>query len=593
MSPKSSRIRVLSFLQVLLLVSQVVAAAAASAGEPEAGPILSPSWRFDLLGRVQYNYMGDQRKGEDLWRYRVNEEGRIEGQDFLSIVWPAGFDAFSRTLKMRGVVGSAARLYEQYLQQLSRQGMGILTLARILDHEAMKRKLKPQVSRSRVNYVLRSILVQNAANARKILVKEVVVAGGKVELHPAQDISSLSNATLYAWLTEGVGANTMTINMDWKYREGGVQADWNEVSFSQSELKWPAVSLHFDKLPLTWQGMSALITQQLQDHQTRLTRQMMFERLVQEKNGALSLQTLFGISSQQVDTLYQTLKDRTFRLSRYHSGAHDLLISGDRATEFKSRFLVILAEKEKQSNADFKVLPGEIEGGESPIDRQKRLLKHADELRDQVPLEIVNQLMVGEFADDLASGRLNVRVGTRDAETLSPAAASSVSTASSIDQKIDAALLNPMFAGTSLFPVLNEVLQDHSIRVVVLKKIEELSPIYLDPALPQVREFLRRKISARLIAKAYRRTAYDLLSENPVAIVNQICGQPEWPCLDTNAKLWTEAMFPEILYPGMTLPESSTLLDEQHFDRVLDISTDSLRIVFQAPNAPVVSDRIR
>jgi hypothetical protein len=161
-------------------------------GRSGAVEVREPSWKDQILGRVWYSYRKDQRRNHikkgietgisDYDVYKINQEGIVRGSDLLEIVRPADQALFEQILARRGVKGEPSTLYRTYLSELTEQGMALLVLARILDHEAMKRKMPPAVSDERVDYVLRAVLTQNAVSRGALKLRRPLMERPRHEL---------------------------------------------------------------------------------------------------------------------------------------------------------------------------------------------------------------------------------------------------------------------------------------------------------------------------------------------------------------------------------------------------------------------------
>lgn len=132
-----------------------------------------PEWREERLAQLDWDRRPrnvifgtgpDLRKNSlgDFDTYRINPDGKIEGQELFDLIRPKELARFKQELLFSGVQGNAAELYKKYLDKSVNQGMAALMFNRILDEEAMRKKLPPHVSDERVGYAMRSILVENA-----------------------------------------------------------------------------------------------------------------------------------------------------------------------------------------------------------------------------------------------------------------------------------------------------------------------------------------------------------------------------------------------------------------------------------------------
>jgi hypothetical protein len=117
-----------------------------------------PEWANLKVGHIRFSYRGDKRRGDYDWRtYRINPEGKILGSQLLEIIQPMSPQQFKRFFEIQNKEGDLKKLYFEYIDEISssslKPALSLLALNRILDHEAMKMKFSPRVSRDRIDYV--------------------------------------------------------------------------------------------------------------------------------------------------------------------------------------------------------------------------------------------------------------------------------------------------------------------------------------------------------------------------------------------------------------------------------------------------------
>jgi hypothetical protein len=160
------------------------------------------------------------------------------------------------------------------------------------------------------------------------------------------------------------------------------------------------------------------------------------------------------------------------------------------------------------------------------------------------------------------------------------------------DQQIEARAFDPGFAMTRVFPRHEATEKDGSARIMILETLKELEPSYVDKSSPEAIKVIRQLIASRQKGKSLRKLAYELFRANPFATDIDTCSQQGWPCLRADARRWANALFPETLFEGMTIPSSGiphgqieTSLDqERYIDRVMQISAQQLGAILTAPN---------
>lgn len=114
------------------------------------------------LARIIFDTHGDQRADDDdLARYQINPEGLITAADLARAEAALDPGLFFLDKKTDDDERKARR------KVLTNKALAALALNRILGHEAVKRKIAPNVSSERVDYAVRMVLVQNMAVHRK------------------------------------------------------------------------------------------------------------------------------------------------------------------------------------------------------------------------------------------------------------------------------------------------------------------------------------------------------------------------------------------------------------------------------------------
>ncbi len=639
-----------------------------------------PSWQNETLGHVNFNYFHDQRtngggkKGSgdgksDFDIYKLNENGTIKGQELIDLAHPAEGALFEQVMRSRGKQGDLHGLYKDYLSQLTDQGMALLTLNRILDNEAMKAKLPPEVSDARVSYVLRAILTQNAENLEsqlrdfvaafakahnrapvdtdfiadtfpagtkptaaqpifprdlvELATKENFVAKGTIgyvadydapireavlalqksnKSHVASDadllaqfaredidkavashaISSvnggysaveaifatsgaggLPNQTLYPWLQQVVGSNSVRFNIDWSFADG-MQAEKEALRSDHSELSWPSVTLPFQKLSDTWQDFQQQIRDKLQPSHRQILRQTIWQALVQANDPNLNWQAMFSVTTNALSEVYASMKETNFKAQAQDASVANITISGDKAKDFEQAFNLALQARQDQLTQQLLGAAGGASSGGAATDGDgSKLRGQVSDLRKTVPFEVYTSV-VTQFAQAIAAGQLHAAFA-RDQFHFDGITAPAADATDWRSQE-QASVFNPMFAAMQLFPKL-ESTDNAGIHFMLLETVADGAVTYVDMHDARVEQLLRQKIMGKTQGLIFRDLVEKLFIANRFETETDTCRQPEWPCIgggahdDERIRRWTNAIFPETLYPNRSLPSNTTRYD--------------------------------
>ncbi|MGK5085000.1 hypothetical protein WDW37_17055 [Bdellovibrionota bacterium FG-1] len=537
---------------IVLWISQLMVGMSARA---DTG--VEPNWKHKQIVRVQLSDQGAQRKSGSA--YTSFYDGRrevISGEELFDLVDPEG-DV--------------------------EQGIAVLALARILDHEAVKHRMATQVSEDRVSYVVHSILVQNAANLQKMKVRAEVVmipdtckpgprldqdyekcrghSRNVIAYHPLEDISAVgSDEYLYGLLrSETIGtepnsfrSRSATFNIDWKFREGGLAFELQRLQTSKDELRWPKVSLVIGNepdpevvllagaavrpsFPLSLQEFKNQIRRKLQTVQTGLVRAAVLQKLLQERVPPSSEQAFGVVTREEMDQMYRRLlQGPASPLGRLQANILEINAVGVRAIDFRTEFLRRLTETEKDYLRAWKEDPQHLFTDAD----EERLNQYAARIRQTVPSDIYRKLLV-EFSSDIKSGKLGVSMekralSRRQTDSSSPLAA----------DLLDAKEMNYFFfvpTAQNPFPPVESLLFhfdgvdfDGSVRIAVLESREQSLEARDSPETQQI---LRKGVLAEKRQQSVNKILLNLLSQNHVEIMTNTCAEPGWPCLDVQPRV--------------------------------------------------------
>jgi len=561
--------------------------------------ILEPNWKEARVAEVQYSYRRDSRRNRshsggrnDFERYEINPEGTIRGDEILALARPMERAMYDALIGSRIVdPAERARSYSEYLKRSYDQALSVLTLNRILDHEAMKRKISPLASYERVDYVKRVALVRFALETGRIPSRQV---GDDIVAADPNAVPAISDDQLYAWMKEAVANQTLRFRVGWDFNDQAVFSERESLRMSEEELSgWPSeVRISFRQLPATVDAFKEELAQQLDIIHRTLVRQTVWRVLIAERKPNIQWELLFSVNTRDEQKFYETLKSREFTVQPVTAYANELTVSGAASASF-------LAELERRVNAKEAELTAQIRGAGVPTDPAavSELRARVKRYRETEVSLIVSELLRGEFSDEQTAGTLRVQQRAinfeNDGVTALPTDDSFLS-----QQKRSA--FDPRFASV-LFPRLSNADDVGNQHVMFFIEGVAGAPRTLPIDHPRVREALRGMMQARKQGLIFRELAFDLLRENPVRLNIDACSDPKWPCASRDITRMAEVLFPETLFPGESLgtygPASrvqipSTLLEPGLQDKVMTLSLDLLQAVFQAPNSHRVS-RIR
>ena len=519
--------------------------------------VLHPNWENSSVATFDFTKKGDLRASKlDTEMYSLNPSGEITGSELLAIVQPMSYPDFQKVqLAQKPAALVSVDDYRSYLGELLGEAIPVLSLNRIIDNEAMKRKLTFDVSDLRVGYIFSAVLAQNA------------ISSGKIK--STDDSTRLSYLQLYGWLKDVVGANPVTLHMDWRFCDGGLHIACDSLEVDR--LTFPDVKLSFASLPATWQEFSDQIRAQLEPVQTNLVRQKVWKQLVQEKNPTLGNALLFPGTTLELDRLYDAVKDQVFTTVKMHALTDQIKISGIRAKDFKNALNGKIAEQEALESQDLKLTPDQITA-----------------LRKAIPEKVLNGVLA-DFSTDVAKGNLKVDFSIG---ALSHDSSEDLPTDDSIGSQQLRTAFNPLFLSAAVFPWF-QVVDGDGFRTMFLREMITDQTSYLSRQDVRVTTYLEQKIKMKEQLSSYRDVAYKLFEENPIEVSADFCAEIPWPCVYPDSKGMANALFPEKLFPGQSLgneslsgqPIQSTLLRPTSLEKVLDISGEIFQLAFQISDA--------
>lgn len=620
-----------------------------------------PTWSKAELGRVQLNSRGDQRTAKNRALYKINEAGIIRAEEFLTQAAPDSMAAmiYEQTLNSQPEKidpnKSARQLRREYRQKLEDRGMAMLILNRILDHEAMKRKLEPEVSDARVAYILRAVLIQFGINLGKIAtvtqpLDKVSLVGNLIAKDPcgrveetvlAENVASRTDAEMFTWIKEDfdekvasarqalkaqgvaedeinrrIGTTTLTLEVDWSNGSGMGLGSELEAIHGGKDLGWPQVSidsvtgtgancriyrageeqgikmaLKGAQFPRTVEELRTAIRSQLQLTYRPYLRMAAWRGLVTQAHPMASWEQMFSVTSSQMDRMYEALKGDFVEIVRNTGTFTEVRAEGVQASAFEARYLALLDQGEAAHQTEFN--PTDESTLESEAGRN-RWMNQMVAFRREIQAKAY-ATATAEFAAAIQGGQLKLSSLERKIErnTGDPQFGKPMGTLISFADQEAISVANVQFFTSRLVPRLSGT-EGGNRSVIATMSDLSVVPVFKPKSDPLVEQILRGRVSARLQGRIFRKLAYDLFRLNPFKVTRSFCEDPNWPCSVVGdptlaPRVLAEALFPETLYPGMTLGGSSglptsTLRDDAHFDRVQEISISDLERVFMLPN---------
>ncbi len=558
--------------------------------------ILEPNWKDSRVAEVNYSYRGDRRRNRshsgganDFERYEINPEGIIKGDEILTLARPMERAMYEALIGGRiSDPAERERSYSEYLKRSFDQALSVLTLNRILDHEAMKRKISPLTSFERVSYVKRVALVRFALETGRIPTRQ---EGDDIVAAEPRAIAGIRDQQLYAWMKETVGGQTLRFRVGWNFSDDAVFSEKDALRMSEEELAgWPEeVRISFRQLPATVEEFQNEIAQQLDAIHRVLVRQTVWRMLIAERKPNIQWELLFAVNTRDEQTFYEAMRAREFTVQPVTASANELIVSGAASASFLEALERRVAAREAELTAAIRAAG--VPTAPAAVAELRAQIKR---YRETEVAAIVSELLSGEFSDERAAGALQVEQQPLSFENdgVTP-----LPTDDSYLSQQKRAAFDPRFASV-LFPRLSNT--DEGGKQHLLFFIEGVTgePRALPIDHPRVREALRGMMQARKQGFIFRELAYDLLRENTVRLNFDACSDALWPCASRDITRMAEVLFPETLFPGATLGTygsasrvqiPSTLLEPTLRGRVMNISLDLLQAAFQASNPHQVS----
>ncbi|MGZ3697514.1 MAG: hypothetical protein ACXWP5_05375, partial [Bdellovibrionota bacterium] len=565
---------------------------------------------------VDLDQGGDLRKNKkngpkDVDTYAWNEEGAISAAAVTgvsSLIDETTFTSFiGGSLKPE----EAHSAYLKYRQDAVDRAMAMLTLGRILDHEAMKRKMATEPSPARVEYIARALMVRAAVIQGKVKTK-TTPDGRKI---PNEDLNAYSNRTLYEFLRQLVGTKNVRFRVDWTYADGGLD---HLLGALRSE-PWAPIVVAFKQLPGTWQEFSAQIREKLRGTAIQMDRGPLWQDLVGRNHGLVAWDGMFAVTEQELQRLYELYRDSGFKI-------HDTTVTfravhasdramGTLADHFLSEYSTELGARIKAAQDSIAASQPKSGASDAEVAAWKKQAEAQLAVARLFPQSVYDQLCA-KYQGDITSSRLSVSMNenfqlTRKGDEALPDASDHSARAEALRAFFDES--SPILK--SIVPLLRTADESGGL-VLAGVGVVSGADYYLDRRDVRVDAFLRAKIQARIRGIVYRDTAYELLARNPLVVDTDTCTDGAWPCIgqleDTvvgthklEPRRMAELLFPENLVPEKAfsaselqgfherlLPEdgagrgqvSSTLGHPDLYPRVAEISLQVFGQALQLPN---------
>lgn len=538
----------------------------------------APAFSDALLGHT--NFRGQNVSvipRADRWGREINPRGEVSGAEFLALAKPMDRAAFEKMLKAGGQKtpeGQAPdfdKLYADYLQSLTQQALSVLWMSRILDHESMKGEIPAAPSNSRVYYVLRSILAENAIQRGNI----------PADAKPAEWLSTKSDADLYALLQASVGARNVRFNIDWKYNQNGLAGMFQYLSANEGQ--WPVLTLSFPRLPVDVKEFSQSIREKLLPVHLQLARSATWMRLVRNYEQSLARRTLGrlpnGGSPAELRKLYEAVKDASFSVQDATAEVEEFTVAGAKAQEFLARLDVVSLLREQALMQEAIGDPTKMPTDEEAAKAQAYVL----EQRKIIPGELVASVLA-EFAAAQAAGELTVTSALR---ALVLKGGEELPTGETVEDAEKRAVFNSGYTSRLLPKTAVNTVGSQSTQVLYLRILTMSDARLLPFEDVRVQRALVAKAQERYRAFIEREVAYELFRYNSFSVESDTCTDPIWPCLNQDPMLATETVFLEKLLTGEALAAgvNSTVNQADQLGKVADINRDLFNRVLQVSNA--------
>ncbi len=522
------------------------AAAPAPAAPTPAAPARKPepAWKSEVVATMVYSKRDEQRETlQERYEYAINPQGHITGKDLMSIVQPIDRETFVKMLADSKTPGDPDEHYKNYLQESTDQAIATLALNRILDEEAMKRRIDPKIHPDRVRYVVRSILKENAKGSGKDL----------QQLEPE----------LYALLKTRAGDNPVKFNIDWNYKDGSV-----EYVYANKELQrafhLPATPLSFRKLPDSFDDFVKQIELKLQAKYLSVLRKAVWHALVTQRVPDVRAQ-LVKTEEGELTRYYETLKEHTFRVMDRSANVFEMKATpvngSDAATveRFRKRYKETMDAREKELRQEIFGKP--VAGGS--VDELDKKRAEMMEMRKSVPLEIYSRLSE-EFA-----GEIDVVLEER---TLVHKGGTEIPADNSTESRQLRAALNPALSDRFVIPTFEVAEKDGPVRVIFLKETVEGEPTYLPRDDKRVESALTEKARSKIEGLTFKRVARELFAENDLRVAaTDAESDAVWPlAIRYDADKLSAALFPVRVFPDST--------------EIFDVSLENFARVFELRN---------
>ncbi|MGK5089246.1 hypothetical protein WDW86_16980 [Bdellovibrionota bacterium FG-2] len=532
--------------------------------------------------------------GQDPTFILENEE-LIFGKDLLKLPLPMSKADFEQAMKDRKMEPDP-KLYDQYRENHLQQSMAALNVSRALDHEALKRKLPAHVSNKRVEYVVRSLLIRNAVDQKKVLTQKIPLLDSNgapltdakgiplTRNAPQENMAKYSDADLYAWLQELVATKTVSFYFDWTFQDGGMDEALQDLR-AETAFNWPKFVktennplIRFAGVPSKVEDFREQIRLKLESVNTSLRRGTIWQTLLAES--ALGIDLQFRVLPGEFEKMYQTTFStksaaELIDVPRMEAKVREVTITGAKASDFKKRFEALLALKSEEAT---KAIFGD---GTTQMTPEEELAAKAkiNDLRKTAPEEIL-ALLKAEFAADISAKTIQIESKAKSFQKseLDPLPPASDMTAEAQEMRI---AFNPLFGIQSLLPETPISGASEGSLLMLLEELSSLAAEQVGIKDSRIRKNLWKKIQLKTQANSFREITYNLLRRNTLKVENDTCLDSNWNCITTSPKLLTDALFPEALCADSTMPDTSSLGRPDLLDRVYQISLELFGQAFE------------
>lgn len=576
-------------------------------------PLIVPNWLTKPVYGVKLSNKAESRTESEIKAKTISQN--ILGSDFLKVMHPMSFENFKNLQVLTSPAGSDLSdealkpKYQKWISEQSVQAAAALSLGRILDNEALKRKVsRTELNPDRVSYVIRSVLIQNAIS-QKIAAQDSVANSKERELErlnklnkdpknvPSPSVPSVcaspaptSGVSLPKRTPEELAKLEYQLAKDfekakipglyWQFQNVAkgqpvrLNIDWKELSWLRNEAEtlslyykirraealtppendvpWSPVKIDFEKLPETFAEFETSVKEQLAVSHREMMRRKVWSILIQEYNPFLEYRAMFSVNEKTLDEMYLAQKESYFT---YQDKQFDLVEFEFNAIspEQESKMNVWLDAERKRVGAALRALQTEENAREKQlelirVERQNLPEKFSKFLKD--PASGLG------FFSDFSETKRSVKILGRNAFLERPISQGQSSGPDSADSEeaLSSLLGNAYLVDRQALPVVairGKTECGEKSQVYLITRIDPGTKNEVPRTEKKVDQFLTNQIKGRLYGKAAKSLITDLLFENRFYAKTRLCSDQNWVCVDKTLETPNESYIEETLVENL------------------------------------------